>query len=64
MCFREMQTVKCVSSFHFIAYPERNTDNYVYLIKEQFSTQQYMNTHSTTYCICTLIVNTAEIKQV
>jgi hypothetical protein len=58
MCFREMQTLKYVGSFHFIVYPERDTDNSAYLIKEQFSTQQYMNTHSTTYCICTLIANT------
>jgi len=63
MCFRDMHTVKYVSSFHFIEYPEQDTDNCVYLIKEQFSTQQQMNSHSTTYCICTIRVNTAEIKQ-
>jgi len=34
-----MQTVKYVSSFHFIGYPERDTDNSAYLINEQFSTQ-------------------------
>jgi hypothetical protein len=27
MCFREMQRVKYVSSFHFIAYPKQETDN-------------------------------------